>query len=166
MKNFYRKIISFLSWLRVSVQYAVFLWNNHHDWDYNYLLDLIRFKLNRAKIEMNKSDFIEGNKRLARQIAYAEMLIQLLLEDDFCSKESLVHDRKWGELNFSFEKKISDSRPSSIGALYREKVVTEQDKEQESNDFLALVELENIRRENTWNRLFKHLSKYMRGWWT
>ncbi len=166
MRQLLRKIIEIYQWLRASVQYSMFLWDNHYDYDYHFILDLLRFKLRRCKLEMQQSGFIEGNKRYARQIAYAEMLLELLLQNDLCSKEWAAHEEKYGELHFSFEKAASELKTYPMGAVYRDKVFTAKQYKAEREESMVIYDLENIRRQDAWDRLFKHLAKYMRGWWT
>ena len=73
VRRAYRKV---KHWLTQSVAYSIFIWkNDNYDWDYGYLINLMRFKLSRMAKTIEENGIIEANHRVAKQIRYAIYLM-------------------------------------------------------------------------------------------
>jgi hypothetical protein len=53
----------------------------------------------------------------------------------------------------------------SQSALNRAKILTEEDKKLEAAEFIKILELEAARKKGAYKRLWRHLDKYIQGWW-
>lgn len=150
-------------WLTQTVAYSIFFWeNNNYDWDYAYLINLMRFKLSRMAKTIEENEIIVANHRVARQIRYAVYLIDEWQSDRYLEEIRTAHEAKWGKAQYSWHKDSGDSR----------RMITSYPKATTSNlhglateELLEGVMLAGARDEMLLDRLFKHMRKYLRQWW-
>ena len=67
-------IQNFKDWVIKVGCYAKFLWSDR-DWDWVYILELLKFKLQRTEKCIRTNGIIEGIPRVSKQINYAIFLI-------------------------------------------------------------------------------------------
>ena len=160
------KIEWFFSWVVKSFQYAWFL-RNDHDWDYDFFLDLMRYKLSRMRKTIKKNQIVESADKIAEEILHAEQLLEKILDRAYVEAEWEKHKEKWGEWNI--KRKLIDQQFEGED-LYavdfsREKATTPALKKKERSEFSKLCALEKKIEDKTYKELFEHLQKNMRGWW-
>lgn len=76
------KIYRFFHNLAKIWEYSCFLWNDY-DWDYIYILKLLKIKLRRTRERIFKNALIGDYKKVVKQIKLAELLIDRIIEDDY-----------------------------------------------------------------------------------
>ncbi len=143
--------------------YGRFLWNNYHDWDYAYLLSLLKFKLSRMEKHFRGPNchIVDGVK-VADEIKEAIDLITTIEEAKFVDQEHEEHDKKWGELDI----RLGEETPMGhVAIFHRDNAVTEEDKEQETKELLAISELEEQRTQAAYNKLVSQIAERIRCWW-
>ncbi|MBI2449672.1 hypothetical protein HYV49_05240 [Candidatus Pacearchaeota archaeon] len=91
MIKFIRRV---LRWLKKSFQYSLFLWNDY-DWDYALILQLLQYKLKRTRECIVKNDIITDSKIIAKQIKYAEFLIERISDYNYLDKKE---EKDWHRL--------------------------------------------------------------------
>ena len=155
--------VGFWRYLCALFSYAKFLRKNHHNWDYNFLLELLRFKLERMeKLFRSERCHIEGGEKVADEMREAISLIDEIGENDFIKEEYEYHDNKWGKLDIRCGERVG----SSVKAIFhRDNVITEEDKEQENLELQVITLLEEQQIQDAYNKLFSQMAKRIRTWW-
>lgn len=160
MTRFLRKV---RHWWSQTIAYSVFFWKHeNHDWDYSYLINLIRFKLTRMADTIEKNEIIEGNRRVAKQIRYAVFLIDRYQSDYYLDQLRAEFFRKWGSPVYSWVGEGDD--------LYRSitkypNARTEEERLQAEGELLELIHRASDYDEQILDRLFRHVRKNFRNWW-
>jgi hypothetical protein len=162
IKDFFRRIFRILAWLPV-------IWNDR-DWDYNYLLTIISFKLKRLGDTIDKNAIILAHRSVAIDIMLVRKLIHDFQEKDFTEKEQKAHDEKYGERQMIIEPTDPED-PNSMYALvndgrcYPGKDYTEEQIEQIDEEQHAIYSLSRERQQRTWNKIWDFIAKRGQRWW-
>lgn len=155
-------------WFIKSIQYSRILWRDY-DWDYGYILVLLKYKLQRTRKRITKDNLVLKTPLIANEILHVEKLIEKFMEHDFCAEEFEMHDKKWGKLEID-STPVDDDTQSAKPKLYkaifsRSNVKTVEDEEQEEKEFRALMDKQEREKQECWNEIFDTMKKYMQGWW-
>lgn len=162
MSDFIWKIKKFFSWIKKSIEYAWFL-REDEDWDYVFIYNLLAYKLKRTRECIIKNDYIEGTKRIERQIKYAEYLIEIVKDGYTATKMREAHEVKWGRLDFLSDK--TEKNGNRITTLTFTKVKDSKDLRKANKEMRKIYELERAKQEQLKTRLFRHLKTYLHHWW-
>lgn len=121
-------------------EYAPILWNDR-DWDYAFLLALIRFKLKRLRscLEINSAFHAPTNFDRAWEIHRAEIILRNIEDDP--EDEWSMHYSQWH---------IGKDLNEDCGAPEECRKALEESRQ---------------RTERNWHELWKHFDENMRGWW-
>jgi hypothetical protein len=144
-------------------QYAKVLWSDR-DFDYAHILILLQYKLKRTREHIVEHDMVESAQKTGKQIKHAELLIQRILEDDYCKELQIAHDTKWGEVIQYFDPKKDGERYYRYHVI-RANATTPELEEQERQEQMAVYDAQHQAREKDLDRLFRHIRKYLQGWW-
>lgn len=117
--------------------YAPLLWEDR-DWDYAYLLHMMKFKLKRMRPVINQGMAAHREQR-AIEIHQAEVMIDNIFEDP--DDEWSMHYDQWD----SHIKAFKDCK--------------------NRKEHLKALRLTQKREERNWKALWAHLDKNLRGWW-
>jgi len=150
--------------ISAAISYSIFLWNNHYEWDHDYLLKLIEFKLKRMRrfylsskniwmIDEQKDQIVaEINEVLhAIDTHYNKIHTQPLLDS---------HYEKWGRP----ELRNLPERPG-LFEMVCENVKSDEDRTQEYEELTAVLNLVDNKDNEVFHNIFLLLAKYMRNWW-
>lgn len=118
--------------------YAPLIWEDR-DWDYAFLLRMIKFKLKRMQPIIRDGIALHSHHK-ALEIHQAEIMIENIFEDP--DDEWMMHHGAWHQ-----GKELDDPCPQS---------------EEECHKALMAS---HHRDERNWHALWKHLDDNMRGWW-
>lgn len=88
-----RPVRRFFSWIIKSIQYSFFL-RNDHDWDYNYILILLQYKLKRTRKAIQSNNLIVDVNEIVDQIKHAEDLLQSWINDEIGDELFEAHREK------------------------------------------------------------------------
>ena len=160
LENIPNNIIMICQWIPI-------LWNNW-DWDYNFLMDVMQYKIQRMSNHIKEHDRLMNSQKYAAQMQLCADTIQRLREDNYIEHEVEEHNSKWGQL-------ICESIPleeehPSFGILYKMDLYHEKARElgledQEQEEMQALRELEDARRQADWDLLFSQMRENIQSWW-
>lgn len=142
-----------LHWIKKSIEYSVFLWTDN-DWDFAYILMLLKYKLKRTRENINKNANHVGYENIVAEINTAEQMIQKILDGDFYMKEYEAHEKKWGP-----------RKKDSMIFGERERIMTSEDKKQEEHEIRIIITEMHRQEEQAWSDLFDYLKEHMRNWW-
>jgi len=165
MRKMLYKISNFFRWIIKSIQYSWFL-RNDFDWDYGFLLKLIRFKLARMAKTIRSNEIIEANERVAKQIEYAVYLIDRYNNDDDFNRLQEEHSLKWGQPKYDYVdgERFAGSKTFKMITTYP-KASTPEKHAQASKQATEFVLAAYAKEQELIDRLFRHTGKYLRGWW-
>lgn len=134
-----------------------------YDWDYGYLLSLMKWKMQKMATTIRDNDIIEANNRVAKQLEYAVYLIDQIQNKPYEDKMNAKHDKRWGEIVVEFVP--SDREGYTEMRTSRPKAITEAQKLQERKEFKELINSIDAKERDLYNRLFKHMNTYIKRWW-
>ncbi len=139
IKQWFKNIHRICVWIPI-------LWNDR-DWDYAYILDILKFKISRNRSYLEKYGIGLDKDKHIKQMKTVECLIERLTSP-YCMAEYDEHFKKWGYANDLMLLVINNKRTK-----------------QESDEFKRIVDKE----EYMWQQDFKYLNsilnKHLRKWW-
>lgn len=173
MRLFY-KIERMFNYIRYDIPYGLRnLWNwfpviwNHRSWDAVFSLMVLKKSLTEVRDTIERNARHLGYEKDVRRMTVAiECLKRILEEDDFSYTDMVFdkHDKKWGELEFSFKDVEGTNGNLSETIFSRDNVNTKEDEEQEEKEYKWCSERERKLRQQDIDILFDTM-KHFRKWW-
>jgi len=164
MFRFPREMIGFITKLAA---YIPILWKDR-DWDYGFFLTLMRFKLDRMATTIEDNNLIVSNHRVAKQIRYATFLIDRVQEDSYTKDAFQKHEEYWGPIIMDFvDLPPDDPHYKTCVAMesYTLKSKQENRMEEEDEARSAIYAKARETKQKDYDRLFRHMRKYIERWW-
>jgi hypothetical protein len=128
------------------------LWNDY-DWDYVYLLEIMKFKLDLME-PVIRAGYAENSEKTADEIKKTSELLNLLIKDDFNENYNKLTE-KYGEHEF-----VEIGERTGFQRVY----VTDANKDEFWLDFNEASRLDKIEKKKVQNEFFKMFKKY-ENWW-
>lgn len=172
MKKTWRKIKwkfeAFRTWLeaiplniKMICQWIPVLWGNW-DWDYVFLLDVMRYKMARMSRCIAECDRGFDSQRHAKQLQACVDIIDRLRSDSYLKYEERQHEKKWGEF-------VVERIPRDDGLIkldfYHVKARELGLEEQERAELRVIRNLAYRRRQKDLDVLFRIMRKRIEFWW-
>jgi len=155
MWQFIDKVKNVVRWLPI-------IWKDR-DFDSNYLLDVMRFKIsNMETFFLSNDTHILSADKVAKDLKICKLLLNRLTNDDYYDIVFKNHDKKWGETKWEF---VDDGKGLSRLLITRNKVITDEDKKREGREFLRLCEHEEMLKRQDIRYLFHIMNRKLRTWW-
>ena len=152
--GFFERVVRTIRWIPA-------VWRDC-DWEPSCFFELLEFKLNGMKRVMGEGSGMYDYKKAA-DIEYALKILRRINSDPYIDIAYMFHDKKWGEAEMRFER--VDDKFSQI-FFDRANVITEEDAEQQTREFLQCAEREDYLEQQDIDILFRHIARHIRGWWT
>lgn len=156
-----RKIVKIIRWIPV-------LWDDE-DYEYTYILKMLKYKLTRVKNNINKGYGDEEEWKIPRtkEIDEAIKSIDIILKDEFIKEERIQHEIKYGKIDWiSKPAETVNGNQLHEMIIYYDKVKEDAILLAEAKDkFGEIYKLEDERRQQEYNKLFEGLAKNIQGWW-
>ena len=151
------KIHNEIAWLKKSFEYAKFL-REDRDYDYGYLLELMKFKMKRMAVQIQHNDLVVSNKRVARQLNYACFLLEKLQAGphELLPEKKSQLDKKWDDMFITEE---------GVRLVKRKRVFSPQKDEQFSKELVGLYLEQRTQFDKLKRRFFRHMERYLEHWW-
>lgn len=128
----------------------------HYDFESAYLYSLMSFKLKRIKNSLVNGSAIQEPEHMAaldELIVICDRLFNEIHEDKYLEE----HEIKWGELDLTTKSGfVVTSRPNAV---------TDEQKEEQRKDLLAIYEKAQVDRDADIDRLAVILKKHQQTWW-
>ena len=147
LKKLLSRIIHIAKWIPV-------LWKDN-DWDYEYLLRIIKFKLECMREYHRNYGHTKDHNKIADEIHKCVLVLNRIIEDDYSVYAS--HYKKWGE-------PVLETANGHLDIVH-ENCVTEKDKEQERKEFLECAHREYNMKVQDLKYFSKLFSKHLFKWW-
>lgn len=155
IKSFFTGISNLWKWKSV-------IWKDR-DFDYIFLLTILKFKIDKMIELYDHRDRYVGQERDKQKLKLCSNLLDRLIKNDYQENTMIHHDRKWGEINFSWEQ-CEDSEYYKL-ITNRKNIINEKDKEKEREEFLRLIKHSNYMENQDIEYLFDTMKKHLRSWW-
>ena len=141
------------------IKWLPVLWKDR-EWDYEYLFDVLKFKIKLMKEHHEKERLFVGVDKVIKQLHTCEVLLDRMSKNSYADKAYQLHDKKW---NSQFEDdKDWDKFLEKINRTH----LTEEQKKQEHKDFKLIAEYEKYMYNQDINYLFNIIKKYHQKWWS
>jgi hypothetical protein len=158
IKRYYRCFCRALAFARIG-------WGNH-DWDYDYLNQLVLFKLKRLEYEFthyaNHSEECQNYEPKRKSLALAIKLLDRLCKNEY-SKFMDLHEKKWGPIKYVFEK-VEGSEGSFLTAV-ADKADTPEKKKQQRKEYNEAYDADERQRVRDTKLAYAIIGKYSHYWW-
>lgn len=136
------------------IRWIPFLWNNEN-WDFNYLIDVIEFKLQELEEAQRTDDLHVGSDKRAREI---RIVIEHIKRYKDIDKYTLDNDTD-EFLNNTYWEEIENSEGRSYGRMkHRDENLHKK--------HMRIVEHQSVLEDWHFKEIFKKLSRKGRNWWT
>ena len=165
------KIIGFFlydlpSGTRNLISWFPLIWHDRN-WDDFYLMEMIKFKLERMVYHFENYGHLENGMKYARQMRACVKLIEKTQKDDYGYLKK--HDEKWGKTQLGFEpfynEKTGEMNSACLMTTYRANVKNQTMHEMERVEFRQACEKEEIKASNMRKAVFRIMGKNSRYWW-
>ncbi len=140
------------------------------DWDFDYILSVLAYKLKRTRERIAGKRIIKDWRKVAGEIGKVEALLKRVLDDEYHEEVFRDYYRKYGHPKMKWtdldpeECKKSGARPGQLvgmEVLYKGKPSTpEMDKE-----FLGLSDKEFEAKKADLRKAFDLMAENIWGWW-
>lgn len=137
--------------IKKIIQYIPILWKDE-DWDWEYILTLLIYKLKRTRLCILNNEIIESYQIVHDEILEVEKLFEKVIEDNYYSDEIQKLHEKWGELDILNIMKYSN-------------VKNEEDEKRCSNEFSKVYKKQQEGSLQDLKKAFELVNEKIRGWW-
>lgn len=148
--------------------YYVFKWLpviwKDRQWDYVFLLIILRHKLKMMRDFFNKDAMYVGAEKDAKDMDLCIKLVNRLINDDYLINVFKHHEKKWGELQMKSVPYEEDPRLHKL-EFSVPNVKTESDDKKERIQRNFLHNLEEKQKKQDLELLTKLLNKHLFKWW-
>ena len=163
LKHIKNKIRNTLTGIKNLVAWAPLIWKDR-DWDYGFLEEILKFKLTRMAKCIIDNDIIEGKYRVEKQIKYALYLMERIDSNYDLKEADKKLEAKWGKTVYSWEPVEGPPKASRLRIRYPKAETEEMRKQASDEHYEAYMEV-SAKEAEIYERLYRHIGKYIRGWW-
>ena len=123
------------------------------DWDYEFILHVLSYKLRRTRECFAKHALVKGKKKMCRQMAKAERLLIKVIKDNYFEKKYKPLEKKYGPMcDFTPDGIVWNNNPDIGQEDYFDKIREIGDESE-------------AERDRDLRKAMKILSKNMFTWW-
>ena len=139
------------------------IWKDR-DWDQQFFYEIVYFKLKQMeKFHRNYGNTVNREK-YADEIKLAALLLKRVIDDNYLENVMEPHEKKWGESDFVFTP-LPDNKNLSSLSIKVEKANTPEEIKKEHKERMTLYQHSDHLKKQDLDMFFKHVRKYVEGWW-
>jgi len=144
-------------------KYSKFLRKNY-DWDYNYIIDLLRYKIKRVRKYIKNHDIIERQTldKIVSQMTENEQLLERVVSYDYGADLEREFIAKFGG-KIRYKTKFKKNHVLEIEHDYSE--INENQIEEEKKEFEQIFDREFELRKADLKKAFELMTENIWGWW-
>jgi hypothetical protein len=142
--------------------YRKFL-KDDHDWDYDYILKLLKYKLGRTRKCIVANDIVVGAKKTGRQILAVENLLQRVIENQYLESISGDFHKRYGKFKMKFKKPAKGARGIEVNSFFDRE--TPQNSKQLRREFRVLMRRADRLKQRDLAKAFGLIQKNIWCWW-
>lgn len=144
-------------------KYKKFLKDNH-DWDYAYIIDLLRFKIKMTRKQILKNDSIEEEtmKEIVDQMKETETLLNRVISNEHFEQLEQEFKEKFGgkvKTKMKFTKKNQVKFKDNFSKINEDMI------EEAKEEFLKLHDKEDELKKEDLKKAFEIMSENIWNWW-
>jgi hypothetical protein len=143
-------------------EYRKFL-KDDFDWDYEYILRLLIYKLSRTRRCIVENEIVASNERIGRQIQAVEKLLQKVVNDQYSEEISRDFHKKYGKLKMKSGKASAGSRSVPVTFYYQRE--NDKNRRQIHRERRSLDRQAVRMKERDLARAFALIQKNIWRWW-
>jgi len=143
-------------------EYKEFL-KNDHDWDWAYIIRLLRYKLERTRKCILENDIIKGSKKVAREIQVVENLLDRVAEDNYFHEITKDFHKKHGKLKSIYKK--SEYGPNWLTSISKFTKETPQNRKRLHAQYARLWTKASKMQQDDLKKAFDLMNKNIWNWW-
>lgn len=143
-------------------EYRKFL-KDDYDWDWQYIIRMLRYKLERTRKCILDNDIIADAKKVGREIDEVAKLLKRVEEDRYFEELRRPFFKKYGHPKMISGKPIKGGRAVPVTIAYSKE--TSRNRNQITKESLRLSKLEDQLRRQDLKRAFDLMLKHIWGWW-
>jgi hypothetical protein len=155
IRNVPSNIVTICQWIPI-------LWNNW-DWDYNYFLTIVQYKIRRMSKHIKEHGHFVNSDEVCAQMDECVEIIDRFFKADYVKEETAAHKEKWGET--IYECIPCETEGHFRLDIYSAKARELELEEQERKEILAIYNLNDKRSEEDLDRLFELMRDKLQYWW-
>jgi len=166
IKNFFWRNTHWLRQIKRIVDYIPILWNDE-DWDYEFIFELLKYKLQRTRNEIfdGCGDEKEWKNPRIAEIDEVIKIIDKILNNDFVEEEHCLHEKKYGIIKMESGEKDEKTGLVRCNMYYELSKDNAELQKEASDEARKIYALEEERTQKALDDLFNLLSKNIRKWW-
>ncbi len=161
--RFIGRVWQFLRKIKRSWEYAKLGWSNY-DFDYVYLFELLRFKLDRMEKFLTGPNAIADHSTTTLRSLKLAVRLAKKIETDSYDFFSVKSSERWKHVK-TFEDTEPTEEERRAGIALISKPCTTQDAMNAHNDFIRAAEADESIRKRDLRWFFSILEKYHGHWW-
>lgn len=143
-------------------EYRTFL-RNDFDWDWAYILRLLRYKLERTRKCIVANNIIVGARRVGREIREVERLLERVTADRYYEQIARPFHRKYGRLKMVFGERDPRTKTRAVTFTYARETPRTRERIHREADRLHR-QAEKMQRDDL-KRAFAFMQERIWGWW-
>ena len=144
-------------------KYSKFLRKNY-EWDYTYIIDLLRYKIKRVRKYIKKHDIIERQSldKIVSQMTETEQLLERVVSYDYSADLEREFIEKFGG-KIRYKTKFKKNHVLEIEHDYSE--INENQIEEAKKEFAQILDREFELRKADLKKAFELMTENIWGWW-
>lgn len=143
-------------------EYRRFL-KDDFDWDYAYILKLLKFKLERTRKQILRNNIVKSAPRIGKQIKTVEQLLERVIRDSYFEEIAEDFHRKYGRPRMTFGKREIGKASVPLIIKYRNETSANAKRiRRESN---RLYKRAWLMQQRDLKMAFALMQKNIWGWW-
>ena len=144
-------------------KYSKFLRKNY-DWDYIYIIDLLRYKIKRVRKYIKKHDIIERQTldKIVSQMTETEKLLERIISNDYIADIEKEFIEKFGG-KIRLKTKFKKNHVLDIEHDYSE--INENQIEEAKKEFEQILDREFELKKADLKKAFELMTENIWGWW-
>jgi hypothetical protein len=146
MRTLYRSCARVLAYVPV-------IWSNE-DWDYSYILRLLRYKIWRTRHHIAKHRIHVNWEKDVESMDSVIIILDRIIEDDYCKEDWDAFYDKWNPER-SLRTEVDDEGNTQILPMG----------EEEGAEFKVIADKDHAATESDWKALWTMLERHLRDWW-
>ena len=143
-------------------EYARFL-RDDHDWDYAYILRVLRYKLERTRRCIVSNDLVQSASKIGRQISRVEGLLERVIDDKYVEEIGVSFYAKYGRPRMLVGRAAKGERSAPVTIKFAKETVRNSEKLRRRHH--ALVAKADRMRRRDLATAFRIMEKHIWGWW-
>jgi hypothetical protein len=153
----------FVEGIKNLIYWFPIIWNDRQ-WDHTYLTKMMLRKLSKMEEYFRNGHFYENQEKDAANMKICVDCFKRLIDDEYDDIAFKEHNEKWGRLDMKFWDPKQGENFGEV-TFSRPNAITEEQKEQESKEYIEHMEAAEKMQEDDLDLVFGTMRKELLRWW-